>query len=272
MIDKYNCPDFHTLVSGKPRFIVNPEEFEKNDPSSGILIQLTASHLCEATHYQISRLRKSISSYLLEQYGVLNEQQLQHLINAIQERCARVDQVLRLKTSDSEEIDPNKFRELYSEQYSHIVSIMEARNDAILQYRSVTNSKDFKNLLPSPINFKTRFSTEELLVIVGTMIQKDVLQVLEGKRPMRKQEIVKLLADYVGVLKNSGNDEKMNRSKSWNLITRSGVSTYTGLEAYKEHFKYDFSVDDDEIWLDDNSDIGTLLTALNKFSLTKKGN
>ena len=270
MIDKYNCPDFHTLVSGKPRFIVNPEEFEKNDPSSGILIQLTASHLCEATHYQISRLRKSISSYLLEQYGALNEQQLQHLINAIQERCASVDQVLRLKTSNSEEIDPNKFRELYPEQYSHIVSIMEARNDAILQYRSVTNSKDFKNLLPSPINFKTRFTTQELLVIVGTMIQKDVLQVLEGKRPMRKQEIVKLLADYVGVLKNSGNGD-IERLQSWDSITRSGVSTYTGLEAYKDHFRGDFSVDDDEIWLDDDSDIGTLLKAMSKFSLTKKG-
>ena len=270
MIDKYNCPDFHTLVSGKPRFIVNPEEFEKNDPSSGILIQLTASHQCEATHYQISRLRKSISSYLLEQYGVLNEQQLQHLINTIQERCARVDRDIRLKTSDSEEIDPNKFRELYSEQYRHIVSIMEARNDVILLYRSVTNSKDFKNLLPSPINFKTRFTTQELLVIVGTMIQKDVLQVLEGKRPMRKQEIVKLLADYVGVLKNSGNGD-MERLQSWDSITRSGVSTYTGLEAYKDHFKGDFSVDYDEIWLDDDSTLGILLKALTKLSKTKKG-
>lgn len=271
MINKYNCPDFYTLVSGKPRFIVNPEEFEKDDPSSGILLQLTASNQCEATHYQISRLRKSISGYLLEQYGALNEQELQHLINALQERCAHVDQGIRLKTNDSEEIDLNEFRKLYSEQYSHIVSIMEARNDAILLYRSVTNSKDFKSLLPSPINFKTRFSTEELLVIVGTMIQKDVLQVLEGKRPMRKQEIVKLLADYVGVLKNSGNVEEMNRLTSWNSITRSGVSTYTGLEAYKEHFKSDFSVDDDEMWQDDDSDIGTLLTALNKFSKTKKG-
>ena len=271
MIDKYNCPDFHTLVSGKPRFIVNPEEFEKHDPSSGILIQLTASHQCEATHYQISRLRKSISSYLLEQYGALNEQELQHLINALQEQCAHVDQGIRLKTRDSKEIDPNKFRELYSEEYNHIVSIMEARYDAILQYKSVTNSKDFRSLLPSPINFKTRFSTEELLVIVGTMIQKDVLQVLEGKRPMRKQEIVKLLSDYVGVLKNSGNEE-IERSKSWDSITRSGVSTYTGLEAYKDHFKGDFSVDLNEIWSDSQGDnLGALLNALRKYSPTKKG-
>lgn len=269
MINKYNCPDFHTLVSGKPRFIVNPEKFEENDPSSGILVQLTASHQCEATHYQISRLRKSISGYLLEQYGALNEQELQHLINALQERCAHVDQGIRLKTNDSEEIDLNEFRKLYSEQYSHIVSIMEARNDAILQYRSVTNSKDFRSLLPSPINFKTRFTTQELLVIVGTMIQKDVLQVLEGKRSMRKQEIVKLLADYVGVLKNPGSGD-IERLKSWDLITRSGLSTYTDLEAYKDHFKGDFSVDEDEIWLDDDSTLGTLLTALIKLSRAKK--
>jgi len=272
MLGKYDCPEFNTLVKGKPRFIVNPKKFDKDDPSKGIHLRLKSGYQIAAEHHHISRLRKTISDYLLDLYRVSDELQIEHLITSLQKYCTKADKQIRLKHKGSKEvINTPEFEAQYPQQFHHIRSMIDARNDAIVLYRSVTNSKDFKKLLPNPINFKVRFSTQELLVILGTMIQKDVLQVLEGKRPMRKQEIVKLLADYVGVLKNSGNEE-IERSKSWDSITRSGISTYTGLEAYKEHFNNDFIVDFNEIWSDSQDDIlGALLNALRKYSPTKKG-
>lgn len=272
MLGKYDCPEFNTLVKGKPRFIINPKKFDKDDPSKGIHLRLKSGYQFPAEHHHISRLRKIISDYLLDRYRVSNELEIEDLITTIQKYCAKADKQIRLKHKGSNEvINIHEFEAQYPEQFHHIMSMIDARSEAILLYQSVTNSKDFKNLLPNPINFKVRFSTQELLVILGTMIQEDILQVLERKRPLRKTELVKLLADYFGVLKSSGRGE-IDRSTDWDSITKSGVSTYEGLEAYKEHFNHDFSVDFNEIWSDSQDDIlGALLNALRKYSPTKKG-
>ena len=272
MLGKYDCPEFNTLVKGKPRFIVNPKKFDKDDPSKGIHVRLKAGYQCPAEHHHISRLRNTVSDYLLDLYRVSNELEIKNLITTIQKYCAKTDEQIRLKHKGSKEvINIQEFKAQYPEQFHHIRSILDARNDAIILYRSVTNGKDFKKLLPNPINFKLRFSTQELFIVLGTMIQEDIFQVLEGRRPLRKQELIKLLADYVGVLKSSGKGE-IDRSIDWDLITKSGVSTYEDLEAYKSHFDSDFSVDFNEIWSDSpNDNLGALLNALRKYSPTKKG-
>lgn len=267
MLGKYDCPEFNTLVKGKPRFIVNPKKFDKDDPSKGIHLRLKSGYQIPAEPHHISRLRKTISDYLLDRYRILNETQLQDLIDSLQEHCAKADQKIRLKLRGSKEgINSTEFETLYPNQYKHIATIMEARENVILQYKSVTNSKDIESLLVKPINFKVRFTAEELLVILGTMIQKNILQVLEIKREISKKQLSKLLADYVGILTN-----RTDLSVDWDMIDIRHVSTFERQNAYKDHFDGNFRVDDDEIWINDESDLGNLLTALLKYSPTKKG-
>jgi hypothetical protein len=267
MLGKYDCPEFNTLVKGKPRFIVNPKKFDKNDPSKGIHVRLKTGYQCPAEHHHISRLRQATSDYLLNRYRVLNESQITRLIKSLNKHCNKADNRIRIiEKSTKLSLNLHDFKKAYPEQFRHILEISEARDRIILQYKSVTNSKDIESLLVKPIKFKIRYTTEELLVILGTMIQKDVLQVLELERRISKKELCKLLADYVGIV-----PKKTDRSIDWKTIETPHVASYERQNVYRDHFNQDFSVEFDELWADDDTDIGILLKALIKFSPTKKG-
>ena len=82
MLGKYYCPEFNTLVKGKPRFIINPKKFDKDDPSKGIHLRLKSGYQFPAEHHHNSRLRKIISDYLLDRYRVSEELQIEHLITS----------------------------------------------------------------------------------------------------------------------------------------------------------------------------------------------